>query len=121
MPETKENEKELKKCVVLEMIDRKTFETQMNEYLFLGYKVASSSCNSKLYKAVLVLEPEENILDKAIRKLLAPEKVTDIDVDILQDEKKAQLNTNVIKLSLEIPNQDFQSYQPVKLNRRFSV
>ena len=32
------------------------FENAMNDYLSDGYKVEASSCNSKYYKAILVLE-----------------------------------------------------------------
>ena len=42
----------MKKCVVLEMEN----ENAMNDYLSDGYKVEASSCNSKYYKAPLVLE-----------------------------------------------------------------
>ena len=37
---------------------RVEFENKMNEYLSEGYKVEASSCNSKYYKAILVLEEE---------------------------------------------------------------
>lgn len=46
----------MKKCVVLEMENKADFENKMNEYLSSGYKVETSSCNSKYYKAILVLE-----------------------------------------------------------------
>lgn len=52
----------MKKCVVLEIESRVEFENKMNEYLSEdlseGYKVEASSCNSKYYKAILVLEEE---------------------------------------------------------------
>lgn len=44
-----------KKCIVLEIEDSMTFNNKMNEYLSKGYKVESSSCNSRYYKAILVL------------------------------------------------------------------
>lgn len=47
-----------KKCVILEMENCKDFENKMNKYLSKGYKVESSSCNSKYYKAILVLDEE---------------------------------------------------------------
>ena len=46
----------IKKCVVLEMENKTDFENSMNDYLSDGYKVEASSCNSKYYKAILVLE-----------------------------------------------------------------
>lgn len=48
----------MKKCVVLEIESRVEFENKMNEYLSERYKVEASSCNSKYYKAILVLEEE---------------------------------------------------------------
>lgn len=50
---------ELKKCIVLNTRDAVEFETSMDECLRLGYRVSSSSCNSKEYKAILVLEEEK--------------------------------------------------------------
>lgn len=46
----------MNKCVVLEMEDWVSFQKVMNEYLNLGYKIESSSCNSKYYKAILILQ-----------------------------------------------------------------
>ena len=46
----------MKYCIVLEMEDKNDFEYRMNVLLSEGYKVESSSCNSKYYKAILVLE-----------------------------------------------------------------
>lgn len=46
------------KCRVLEMEDWIAFQTVMNEYLNLGYKIESSSCNSKYYKAILILQED---------------------------------------------------------------
>ncbi len=37
----------------------KDFEKAMNDYLDDGYKVESSSCNSRYYKAILVLKEDE--------------------------------------------------------------
>ena len=45
-----------KKCVILEIENKVDFENKMNEYLTKGYKVETSSCNSKYYKAILVSE-----------------------------------------------------------------
>lgn len=50
------NEKD--KCVVIETDIAKNFEEAMNKFLNEGYKVISSSCNSRLYKAILVLDEE---------------------------------------------------------------
>lgn len=49
----------MKKCVILEMENCKDFEKVMNDYLDDGYKVESSSCNSRYYKAILVLKEDE--------------------------------------------------------------
>lgn len=46
----------MKKCIVLEMESKIDFERSMNDYLSDGYKVEASSCNSKYYKAILILE-----------------------------------------------------------------
>ena len=46
----------MKKCIVLEIESKTDFENAMNDYLSDGYKVETSSCNSKYYKAILVLE-----------------------------------------------------------------
>ena len=46
----------MKRCVVLEMENHIAFENVMNNYLSKGYKVEASSCNSKYYKAILILE-----------------------------------------------------------------
>lgn len=49
----------MKKCVILEMENSNDFENAMDDYLDAGYKVESSSCNSKYYKAILVLKKDE--------------------------------------------------------------
>ena len=49
----------MKKCVILEMENSNDFENAMNVYLYDGYKVESSSCNSIYYKAILVLKEDE--------------------------------------------------------------
>lgn len=49
----------MKNCVILEMENSKDFEKVMNYYLDDGYKVESSSCNSRYYKAILVLKRDE--------------------------------------------------------------
>lgn len=49
-------QKEKKKCIVLETEYASMFDDMMNTYLSNGYKVASSSCNSKLYKAILIFD-----------------------------------------------------------------
>lgn len=46
----------MKKCIVLEMESKIDFEKSMNDYLSIGFKVEASSCNSKYYKAILILE-----------------------------------------------------------------
>ena len=48
----------MKKCIVLEMENKTDFENVMNKYLSDGYKVEASSCNSKYYKAILILEED---------------------------------------------------------------
>ena len=48
----------MKKCVVLEMENKYDFEKALNDHLDDGYKIEASSCNSKYYKAILLLEEE---------------------------------------------------------------
>lgn len=48
----------IRTCVVLEMENGKDFETKLNRYLYEGYKIEASSCNSRYYKAILVLDEE---------------------------------------------------------------
>lgn len=48
----------MKKCIILEIENKTDFENKMNEYLSNGYKIEASSCNSKYYKAIMVLEKE---------------------------------------------------------------
>lgn len=47
------------KCVVLEMENSLDFAARLEVYLRQGYKVHSSSCNSRYFKAILLLEVEE--------------------------------------------------------------
>lgn len=49
---------DMKKCIILEIENKTDFENKMNEYLSKGYKIEASSCNSKYYKAIMVLEEE---------------------------------------------------------------
>ena len=49
----------MKKCVVLEMENKIDCENAMNDYLSDGYKVEASSCNSKYYKSILILEEND--------------------------------------------------------------
>ena len=44
-----------KRCVILEIENKVDFENRINEYLTKGYKIEASSCNSKYYKAILIL------------------------------------------------------------------
>lgn len=48
----------MKKCIILEIENKTDFENKMNECLSEGYKIEASSCNSKYYKAIMVLEKE---------------------------------------------------------------
>lgn len=49
----------MKNCVILEMENNKDFEKAMNDHIDEGYKIESSSCNSRYYKAILVLNEDE--------------------------------------------------------------
>ena len=49
---------DMKKCIILEIENKTDFENKMNEYLSEGYKIEASSCNSKYYKAIMLLEKE---------------------------------------------------------------
>lgn len=55
---TKSKTKTKNSCVVIESENPKSFEDSMNKYLEEGYKVDSSSCNSRQYKAILILSEE---------------------------------------------------------------
>ena len=46
----------MKKCIILEIENKADFENQLNKYISSGYKIESSSCNSKYYKAILVFD-----------------------------------------------------------------
>lgn len=48
----------VKKCVVIEIESAIDFEQMLNKYMYQGYKIEASSCNSKYYKAILVLDEE---------------------------------------------------------------
>ena len=48
----------MSKCIVLEMEDHNDLQRKMNEYLTQGYKAEASSCNSKYYKAILILQED---------------------------------------------------------------
>lgn len=43
----------MKNCVILEMENSNDFENAMDDYLDDGYKVESSSCNSRYIKQFL--------------------------------------------------------------------
>lgn len=49
----------MSKCIILEMENCNDFQRIMNEYLILGYRVEASSCNSKYYKAILILRDDK--------------------------------------------------------------
>lgn len=55
--------KQKDKCIVLEAESACMFSDMMNSYLLSGYKIASSSCNSKYYKAILILDESEEVGD----------------------------------------------------------
>lgn len=55
--------KEKDKCIVLETESACMFNDMMNLYLSSGYKIATSSCNSKYYKAILILDENEEVDD----------------------------------------------------------
>lgn len=48
----------MNKCIVLELEDYVVFQRVINEYLNLGYKIESSSCNSRYYKEILILQED---------------------------------------------------------------
>lgn len=50
----------LKKCIVIETPVAKDFENEVHKALECGYKIEASSCNSKLYKAILILENKDD-------------------------------------------------------------
>lgn len=52
-----ENQQDLEpSCVTICYDKRSWFEEEVTEYLKRGYKVSSSSCNSKDWKAIMIKE-----------------------------------------------------------------
>lgn len=47
------------RCVVVEESNSEKFKNCVDNYLDVGYKISSSSCNSKTWKAILVREGKE--------------------------------------------------------------
>lgn len=47
------------RCVVVEEENSEKFKNCVDNYLDVGYKISSSSCNSKTWKAILVREGKE--------------------------------------------------------------
>lgn len=69
-------------CVVLEIENVDHFQHQLNKYMLDGYKIESSSCNGKYYRAILVLDLKETEKDVD----------TDFVKKIENDTKTALLN-----------------------------
>lgn len=61
--------KQKDKCIVLETESAYMFNDMMNSYLLSGYKIASSSCNSKYYKAILILDESEEVEDISLNMI----------------------------------------------------
>lgn len=72
----------LDRCVVLAEENKGRFEVLMEQHLEVGYKVEASSCNSREYKAILIL-PEENIgIDKdEYERLVRRDTSKDVVID----------------------------------------
>ena len=110
----------MNKCVVLEMEEKINFETKLNELLNGGYKIESSSCNSKCYKAILVLNINESDIFPTANdaKKLVEENVTNFntpEVKMIKEEilnaitnckRKAELNYYIIQ-DIEKTTYDF--------------
>lgn len=47
------------RCVVVEEENSEKFKNCVDNYLDAGYKISTSSCNSKTWKAILVKEDNE--------------------------------------------------------------
>lgn len=47
------------RCVVVEEANSEKFKNCVDNYLDAGYKISSSSCNSKTWKTILVKEDKE--------------------------------------------------------------
>lgn len=73
----------MKNCVVLEMENHVDFENALNKWLAAGYKMVSSSCNSKYYKAILISN-ETDMFDS----FLAQERLGTPDIDCDVPNKK---------------------------------
>lgn len=61
------------KCIVIESDSAKDYEDTMNKLLNDGYRIESSSCNSKLYKAILILDEKQRMKNdnKLIRHIFS--------------------------------------------------
>lgn len=58
-----------KKCIVIETDNSVKFEKELNQYLNEGYEIKTSSCNTRLYKAVLVLNTEKENIYGIIKRM----------------------------------------------------
>lgn len=55
----------MKKCVVFEYENGKLFEEEVNKRLEEGYRIEASSCNHRTYRAIMVLDDED---EKCVQK-----------------------------------------------------
>ena len=88
-----------KNCIVLEMQDANNFQTELNKHLLDGYKIESSSCNGKYYRAILILDSKET------------EKDVDIDfVKKIESDTKMALLDSIEDNLLNIENNLMEDY-----------
>jgi hypothetical protein len=97
-------------CVVLEIENVDHFQYQLNKYLLDGYKIESSSCNGKYYRAILVLDLEET------------EKDVDADfVKKIENDTETALLDAIEKELLDVRDKVINSYRNSDEITRFTV
>jgi hypothetical protein len=85
--------------VVLEIENVDHFQYQLNKYLLDGYKIESSSCNGKYYRAILVLDLEET------------EKDVDDFIKKIENDTKTALLDAIEKELLDVRDKVINSYR----------
>jgi hypothetical protein len=96
-------------CVVLEIENVDHFQSQLNKYLLDGYKIESSSCNGKYYRAILVLDLEETEKDvdaNFVKKIendtktalldAIEDNLLDIENNLMEDYHKADVISDAV-------------------------
>ena len=113
----------MSKCVVLGMEDKINFETKLNELLNGGYKIESSSCNSKCYKAILVLNVNESDIFPTANdaKKLVEENVTNFntpEINYVKEKILKAISDCKTSVEIKLSTKDFekQTYEFLNMN-----